>query len=72
MGALVYLGLFVFIIGGIGTLIAAFKVSFLWALGCFIPPVSWVFLVLHWDVAKGPFFLQLIGIALAFLGNSFP
>ncbi len=33
MEALVYLGLVVFIIGGIGTLIAAFMTSILWGLG---------------------------------------
>ena len=72
MGALLaYLGLAVFIIGGIGTLIASFKTSILWGLGClFIFPVSWVFLVLHWDVAKNPFFLQLAGIAIMFVGSS--
>ena len=71
MEALAYLGLGVFIIGGIGTLIAAFKTSILWGLGClFIAPVSLIFLVLHWDVAKNPFFLQLAGIAMAFLGSN--
>ena len=72
MEALAYLGVILFIIGGIGTLIAAFKTSILWGLGClFIAPVSLVFLVLHWDVAKNPFFLQLAGVALLFLGWSF-
>jgi len=72
MGVLLtYLGLAVFIIGGIGTLIASFKTSILWGLGClFIAPVSLIFLVLHWDVAKNPFFLQLFGIALVFIGSS--
>ena len=71
MAALFYLGIIVFIIGGIGTLIAAFKTSILWGLGCLlIAPVSLIFLVLHWDVAKNPFFLQLAGFALIFLGSS--
>lgn len=70
MEALAYLGVIVFIIGGIGTLIAAFKTSILWGLGClFIAPVSLIFLVLHWDVAKNPFFLQLIGLVLVFAGG---
>lgn len=44
MEVLVYLGLLVFIIGGIGTLIAAFKTSILWGLGCLlIAPVSLLF-----------------------------
>ncbi len=67
----VILGVIVFIIGAIGSLIAAFKTSLLWGLGClFITPVSLIFLVLHWDVAKNPFFLQLIGIAIAFIASS--
>ena len=71
MAALAYIGIAIFIIGGIGTLIASFKTSILWGLGClFIAPVSLIFLILHWDVAKNPFFLQLIGIALIFIGSS--
>ncbi len=71
MATLAYFGLFIFILGAIGTLIAAFKTSLLWGLGCLlIAPVSWIFLVLHWDVAKNPFFLQLIGLALVFLGSN--
>lgn len=68
--SIVYLGLAVFIIGGIGTLIAAFKTSILWGLGCLLlAPVSLIFLILHWDVAKNPFFLQLAGIAVIFVGG---
>ena len=71
MAVLAYIGIAIFIIGGIGTLIASFKTSILWGLGClFIAPVSLIFLILHWDVAKNPFYLQLIGIALAFIGSS--
>ena len=71
MVALAYIGIAIFIIGGIGTLIAAFKTSILWGLGClFIAPVSLIFLILHWDVAKNPFFLQVIGIVLAFIGSN--
>lgn len=70
MGALMYLGLAVFVIGGIGTLIAAFKTSVLWGLGCLlIAPVSLIFLFLHWNVAKNPFFLQLAGFAIMLLGS---
>ncbi|MFT4255596.1 MAG: hypothetical protein QM599_01310 [Pseudoxanthomonas sp.] len=68
---LTYLGLAVFVIGAIGTLIAAFKTSILWGLGCLlVAPVSLIFLILHWDVAKNPFFLQLAGVALMFIGGS--
>ena len=72
MIAIAYLGIALIVIGGIGTLIAAFKTSILWGLGCLlIAPVSLIFLILHWDVAKNPFFLQVIGIALAFAGSSY-
>jgi hypothetical protein len=68
---LLYVGLAVFIAGGIGTLIAAFKTSLWWGLGClFIAPVSLVFLFMHWGVAKNPFFLQLAGIGIMLLGGA--
>lgn len=61
------------LIGGIGTLIAAFSTSVWWGLGCLlISPVSLVFLILHWDVAKNPFFLQVAGLVLMLLGGWSP
>jgi len=67
MEALLYVGLGILIIGGIGTLIAAFKTSILWGVGCLlIGPVSLLFLIMHWDNAKNPFFLQLIGLGIVF------
>ena len=72
MIAVVYLGIALVVIGAIGTLIAAFKTSILWGIGCLLlAPVSLLFLIFHWDVAKNPFFLQLIGLALAFVGSSY-
>ena len=72
MIAVAYLGIALIVIGAIGTLIAAFKTSLLWGLGCLlIAPVSLLFLVFHWDVAKNPFFLQLIGFALAFFASPY-
>ena len=69
MEVLFYIGIGIFIIGGIGTLIAAFKESLLWGLGCLLfTPISLVFLVLHWQKAKNPFFLQLVGLAVVLLG----
>ncbi|NHB56547.1 hypothetical protein G8E00_02665 [Acinetobacter shaoyimingii] len=69
---LVYLGLIIFIIGGIGFLIAAFKNSILWGFGCiFLAPVSLVFLVMYWQDTKNPFFLQLIGLAIIITGSMF-
>lgn len=52
-------------------LVAAFRTSILWGLGClFITPVSLVFLVTNWSVARNPFFLQLLGICIMLLGAS--
>ena len=68
---LLIIGLIIFIIGGIGFLIAAFKNSLLWGLGCLIlSPISIIFLILHWSDAKNPFFLQLIGVAIMFIGST--
>ena len=69
---IMFLGFVVLLIGAIGFLIAAFKTSLLWGLGCLLlSPISLVFLVLYWQDAKNPFFLQLIGIFIVFLGSMF-
>ena len=68
----IYIGLIIFILGGIGFLITAFKESILWGLGClFLAPISLVFLFMYWKDAKNPFFLQLIGIAVMLVGTNF-
>jgi len=70
MNALVYLGLLIFVVGGLGTLIAAFKTSILWGIGCIIiAPLSLLFLILNWNVAKNPFFLQLLGAGIMLFGS---
>ena len=67
---LIYLGFAIIIIGAIGFLIAAFRNSILWGLGCLLfSPISIVFLILYWQEAKNPFFLQLIGLGVVFLGS---
>lgn len=71
MEFLVFVGIIIFIIGGIGFLIAAFKQSILWGLGCILlAPISLVFLFLHWPEAKNPFFLQLVGLGILLLAAS--
>ena len=63
-----YLGLALIIIGGIGFLIASFRTGISWGIGCLLfYPISIVFLILHWDVAKNPFLLQLLGIGVVLL-----
>lgn len=44
-------------------LVVAFKTSVLWGLGClFVPFVSLIFLIMHWDDAKRPFLWSLLAI----------
>ena len=67
-----YIGLAIFIIGGIGTLVAAFRVSFWWFLGCLVfSPISLLFLILHWQDAINPLVLQILGFVLVLIGNHF-
>ncbi|MFT5730450.1 MAG: putative membrane protein [Desulforhopalus sp.] len=56
------IGLIIFVIGGIGFLIATFRTSLLWGLGCLIiSPLQIIYLFVHWDSAKKPFSIQLVG-----------
>ena len=76
MEILAYFGVGIFIIGGVGFLIAAFKESLWWGLLCIlVSPISLLFLLLHWSEAKNPFFLQLVGLAIvmfaAYMGAEF-
>lgn len=68
MPLLAWIGFAVIVVGGIGFLIAAFRVSILWGLGCLLLPIiQLVFLVAHWSEAKNPFLLQLLGLAIMFV-----
>jgi uncharacterized membrane protein len=65
MIAIQYLGIAIFILGGIGLLIAAFRTSLLWGLGCLVVvPAAILYTVMHWQDAKNPFLLQLCGLTL--------
>ena len=71
MEALAVIGLGLIVIGGIWTIVAAFKTSIGWGIGCLvIPPVSLVFLFKYWDESKTPFFVQLAGIVLLVVGSA--
>ena len=64
-----WIGLGIMFIGGIGFLIAAFRASIWWGLGCLlIPFVNLIFLFLHWQDARNPFLLQLLGVGIALAG----
>jgi hypothetical protein len=70
MEILAYLGVLIFVIGGIGFLVATFKQSILWGICCIlVSPVSLLFLLLHWSEAKNPFFLQLVGLAIVMFAS---
>lgn len=76
---ILYGGLGIFIIGGIGLLIAAFRTSILWGLAVLlIAPVAILYLIVHWQDAKGPFKIQAFGFliiaAFAYMdgGTKFP
>lgn len=62
---LLYLGLGIFILGGIGLLIAAFRTHILWGFAVLlVAPVGIVYLLLHWQDAKGAFKTQVLGLVL--------
>ncbi|MEJ6078175.1 hypothetical protein MT391_06450 [Vibrio sp. 1-Bac 57] len=63
------IGILIFLIGGILFLIESFKESIFWGIACIlINPVVLVFTVMHWEVAKKPFVIQLMGIGLMLIG----
>jgi uncharacterized membrane protein HdeD (DUF308 family) len=66
---LLVVGGIVMFVGGILLLVAAFKESVLWGLGSLLVPfVSLIFVFVHWDKAKKPFFVWLIGLAITIAG----
>jgi FtsH-binding integral membrane protein len=67
--AIILLGLLIAFMGGLFFLVAAFRVSIWWGLAClFIPIVQLFFLLAHWPQAKKPFGIQLLGLAVLFVG----
>jgi len=68
MEILLFLGIGIAIIGGLWLLVVAFSENILWGLGCLlIGPVSIVFIFMHWEDAKNPFFTQLAGLGIALI-----
>jgi hypothetical protein len=66
---IIFLGIIIAAFGGLMFLVAAFRESIWWGLAClFLPFVSFFFLVVHWSVAKRPFFLQLFGLVVIIVG----
>lgn len=64
------LGMATAMVGSIWLIVVAFQESSVWGMGClFFAPVGLVFVVLHWDDAHKPFFVQLAGIAILIIGE---
>lgn len=62
-------GFLVSLFYGISLLVRAFQTHILWGLGyIFIPFVSFIFVIVHWDRAKSPFLRGLIAIPLVIVG----
>ena len=67
-GILSIVGYIIMAVGGIWILVKAFQESILWGLGSlFIPFVVFFFIGMHWQVSKKPFFIRLIGFAVAII-----
>ncbi len=65
----VLIGAFISTIGEIWYIVACFQESIWWGLGAlFLPFVSLFFLFMHWDRAKKPFLLGLVGALIAIGG----
>jgi hypothetical protein len=57
---------------GIGILIAAFRESPIWGIGCLLLPfAAFVFVFLHWAETKKFFTMNVLGIAGVILGALF-
>jgi len=62
---ILYAGIGIVVIGGIGLLIAAFKTSLPWGLAVLVVgPAAIAYLILHWQDGKGPFKLQVFGLII--------
>ena len=67
--ALMIVGGLVALVGGIGVLIAAFRESVGWGIGCLVVPlVSLIFVVMHWEETKKPFLLNVAGSIVMVVG----
>ena len=68
---LIAIGLIIALVYGIILLIKAFQTHILWGLGSlFVPFVSLVFVIMHWDIAKKPFLMGLISIPFYIAGTA--
>jgi len=73
---LFFIGVIVMVVGGIWMLIEQFNTSLIWGLGClFVPLVSLLWLIMHFDRGMYPLITWIAGMALLiggmFLGGEF-
>lgn len=67
--AITVLGFIALGIASIWIIVNAFKESVLWGLGSIlIPLVSVIFVFMHWDENKKPFFIYIIGVVVVIVG----
>ena len=65
----IVIGVIIGLFFGIQILILAFKESPIWGLGfIFVPFVSLIFVIMHWDKTKSPFLRGLIAIPFYLIG----
>jgi hypothetical protein len=63
------IGVIIALIFGIQLLIKAFQKSVLWGLGyIFVPLVSLIFVIMHWNETKTPFLRGLLAIPFIVVG----
>lgn len=66
---LLWFGIFTCVVASLWFLALAFRQSALWGLGCLIIPFfGLVFLIMHWDKGRRPFFVNVAGLALVMIG----
>lgn len=69
---LIVIGGLIGLVFGVLLIIAAFKESILWGLGyLFVPFVSLIFVIVHWDEAKAPFLKGLLCLPFIVVGLLF-
>lgn len=70
MVVLVILGAIIALVGSIWMLVEQFKTGILWGLAClFIPIVSLIWLIMHWEDGAKPFLVAVGGWALVLVGT---
>ena len=67
--ALLVIGAIISSVGGIMIVFVAFRKSIPWGLGClFFSIVSLIFVIMHWEDTKKPFFIHLAGLPFILVG----